>query len=208
MLEPVTLTFGETIYQLKSPIDYVYFPDSGVLSLLGVAGVENPIEVGLLGPEGLAGLPLFLGVSHSPNKVVVQAEGSAKRITGEAALEEFARRAAFHDAVLRFAHDLFQQVSQTTSCNRHHEVEERLSRWLLMMRDRVEADTLHLTQEFLSWMLGVRNKAVSHAAITLQKSGSIKYSRGQVRIVDRKRLERSACVCYRMMVDGQDGHFG
>lgn len=206
MLEPVTLTFGETIYELRSPIDYVYFPDSGVLSLLGVAGVDNPVEVGLLGPEGLAGLPLFLGVAHSPNKVVVQAKGSAKRITAEVALAEFARRGAFHDTVLRFAHELFQQVSQTTSCNRHHEVEERLSRWLLMMRDRVEGDTLHLTQEFLSWMLGVRNQAVSHAAITLQKGGSIKYSRGRVRIVDRKRLERSACVCYQMMVDGQDGH--
>lgn len=207
MLEPFSLTFGRTIYQLKSPIDYVYFPDSGVLSLLGVAGVENPIEVGLLGSEGLAGLSLFLGVSHSPNKVIVQAEGSAKRITAEVALEEFGRRGAFHDAVLRFAHDLFLQVSQTTSCNRHHEVEARLSRWLLMLRDRVEADTLHLTQEFLSWMLGVRNQAVSHAAITLQKSGSIKYSRGQVRIVDRKRLEGSACACYRMMADNHDGHF-
>jgi CRP-like cAMP-binding protein len=205
LLEPVPLTFGATIYQLKSPIDYVYFPDSGVLSMLGVASVEDPVEVGLLGREGLAGLPLFLGVPHSPNEVIVQSEGSARRINAELALGEFARGGAFHDAVLRFVHDLFLQVSATTSCNRHHEVEERLSRWLLMMRDRVEGDTLQLTQQFLSWMLGVRNQAVSKAAITLQKSGSINYSRGQVRILDRKQLERSACACYRLMATQDDG---
>lgn len=206
MLEPVSLTLGVTIYKVKSPIDYVYFPDSGVLSLLGVTGVESPVEVGLLGAEGLVGLPLFLGVSRSANEVIVQAEGSAQRINAKVALTEFARRGAFHEAVLRFAHDLFLQVSATTSCNRHHEVEERLSRWLLMMRDRVEADTLHLTQQFLSWMLGVRNQAVSRAAISLQKSGSIKYSRGQVRIVNRKQLERSACACYRLMATHTDGY--
>jgi len=205
LLEPVPLTFGETIYKLQSPIDYVYFPDSGVLSLLGVNGIEDPVEVGLLGPEGLAGLPLFLGVSHSANEVIVQGEGSAKRINAEVALAEFRRVGAFHDAVLRFAHHLFVQVSATTSCNRHHEVEARLSRWLLMMRDRVETDTLQLTQQFLSWMLGVRDQAVSKAAISLQKSGSINYNRGEVRIVNRKQLERSACACYRLMAAHTDG---
>jgi CRP-like cAMP-binding protein len=205
-LEPFSLTLGETIYKVNSPIDYVYFPDSGVLSMLGMDGVEDPVEVGLLGPEGLAGLPLFLGVSHSANEVIVQGEGSAKRINAEVALAEFRRVGAFHNAVLRFAHDLFLQVSATTSCNRHHEVEARLSRWLLMMRDRVEGDTLQLTQQFLSWMLGVRNQAVSKAAISLHKSGSINYSRGQVRIVNRKQLERSACPCYRLMATHTDGY--
>lgn len=164
----------------------------------------------MIGSEGLAGLPLFLGVNVSANDVIVQGEGSAKRIKADVALADFARRGAFHDAVLRFAHDLFQQVAQTTSCNRHHEVEQRLSRWLLMMRDRVEADSLQLTQQFLSWMLGVRNQAISRAAINLQNQGSITYSRGQVRIINRRQLERSACVCYRAMGGGNNsnGHPG
>ena len=175
-----------------------------MLSMLGVDGVEDPVEVGLLGREGLAGLPLFLGVFRSSNKVIVQGEGSARRINAEAALGEFTRRGLFHDAVLRFAHELFLQVSATTSCNRHHEVEARLSRWLLMMRDRVETDTLQLSQQFLSFMLGVRNQAVSKAAISLHKSGSINYGRGQVTIVDQKQLERSACACYRLMAAHAD----
>ena len=166
---------------------------------------EPPVEVGLVGSEGLAGLPLFLGVPRSSNEVIVQGEGSAIRIKAEAALAEFRSRSAFHDAILRFAHDLLQQLSVTTSCNRHHDVEARLSRWLLMMWDRVDADSLQLTQQFLSWMLGVRNQAVSRAAINLQKRGSISYSRGTVTIVNRKQLERSACACYRLLASHANG---
>ena len=205
-LERVPLTFGETIYKAKSEIDYVYFPESGVVSLVGITGNERPVEVGLVGSEGLLGLPLFLGVSRSRNQVIVQAQGTAKRIAAKHALNEFARGEGFRDAVLLFAHDLFVQVSHVTSCNRHHEVEQRLSRWLLMMRDRVASDTMQLTQEFLSWMLGVRNQAVSVAAMGLQQTGAIKYSRGAVTILDSAKLRNNACSCYRLMRAPTDGH--
>lgn len=198
-LEPFPLTFGEITYPFKAPIEHIYFPESGVLSIIGIAGDANLIEVGLSGREGLSGLPLFPGAPNSANQVIVQGEGTARRMKADAARNHFARGGSFHNAILLFTHELFLQVTQTVSCNRHHEVEQRLSRWLLMMRDRVTSNTLQLTQEFLSWMLGVRNQAVSRAAIRLQTEGAIKYSRGALTILDRSQLERSACECYRMM---------
>lgn len=205
-LQRVPLTFGETIYKSKASIDYVYFPESGVLSIVGLTGNDKPIEVGLVGQEGFAGLPLFLGVARSSNDVIVQGVGWAQRIEAKAALAEFRRGAGFHDAVLLFAHELFLQVSRVTSCNRHHGVEQRLSRWLLMMHDRAKDDTLPLTQEFLSWMLGVRNQAVSRVAMLLQRTSAIKYSRGVVTILDRAALEHRACACYGAM--SSNGHRG
>ena len=205
-LEQVPLNFGETIYKAKSKIKYVYFPESGIVSFVGITGNDRPVEVGLVGSEGLVGLPLFLGVPRSVNEVIVQAAGTAQRIAAKDALKEFARGAGLRDAVLLFAHDLFVQVSHVTSCNRHHEVEQRLSRWLLMMRDRISGDTMQLTQEFLSWMLGVRNQAVSVAAATLQQTGAIKYSRGAVTILDARKLRDNACSCYRLMKARSDGH--
>ena len=143
----------------------------------------------------------------SANDLIVQGEGTALRVPAKQALAAFTQGDGFHDRVLLFAHDLFLQVSQVASCNRHHEVPQRLSRWLLMMRDRVGSDTLPLTQQFLSWMLGVRHHAVSQAAMTLQRAGAIKYSRGVVVISDRTNLEENACPCYRMLKTRTDGHF-
>jgi CRP-like cAMP-binding protein len=207
-LERVPLNFGETIYKSKAKIDHIYFPDNGVISIVGITTNEKPIEVGLIGAEGFVGLPVFLGVPRSGNHVIVQGEGTAQRISAKAALSEFTRFGAFHDAVLLFAHELFLQLSQITSCNRHHAVEQRLSRWLLMMRDRVNDDTLPLTQEFLSWMLGVRNQAVSQAAQGLQDQGAIKYSRGVLTILNRRTLEKKACPCYRMIRMRTNGRSG
>jgi CRP-like cAMP-binding protein len=205
-LELVPLVFNSVIYKFEGPIDYVYFPQSGVLSMLA-AMEDMRVEVGLTGREGLAGLPLFLGVANSANQLVVQAEGMAMRINANAALSEFARGGAFHEAVLLFTHSLFLQVSQTTSCNRYHPVEKRLARWLLMMHDRVASDSMQLTQGFLSWMLGVRNQAVSLAAINLQDAGLIKYSRGTMNILDRRNLEAAACDCYRVIRVQTDHYF-
>jgi len=178
-----------------------------MLSIVGLTGNERPIEVGLVGSEGFAGLPLFLGVPRSTNDVIVQGEGTALRIKAAAALTEFDRGGVFHDKVLLFAHEMFLQLSQITSCNRHHDVEQRLSRWLLMMRDRLPDNTLPLTQEFLSWMLGVRHQAVSQAAVGLQRTGTIKYTRGKLTILNRAKLERLACPCYKLMKARSDGHF-
>lgn len=204
--ENVPLTFGETIYKSKDEIDYIYFPEGGVLSVVG-NGADKPIEIGLIGSEGFAGLPLFLGVTRSAHNVIVQGEGTALRLEAKQALAAFGRGGTFHDRVLLFAHELFLQVSQVTSCNRHHDVQQRLSRWLLMMRDRAHEDELPLTQEFLSWMLGVRNQAVSLAAMKLQATNAIKYSRGAVTITSRKTLEHLACPCYRLMKTRSTSHF-
>jgi len=206
-LEPIPLVFNSVIYKWNAPIDYVYFPESGVLSMLAVLGEDMRIEVGLTGREGFAGMPVFLGVAKSSNQIIVQAEGAAMRIRAEPALAEFGRGGAFHDAILGFTHDLFLQVSQTTSCNRYHPVEERLARWLLMMHDRAASDTMQLTQGFLSWMLGVRNQAISLAAIKLQNAGLIEYSRGTMNILDRPNLEAAACDCYRVIRAQTDHHF-
>jgi CRP-like cAMP-binding protein len=197
-LETVPLVFGQTIYKSKGDIDYLYFPESGLFSIVGMPNTGKPIEIGLVGSEGFVGLSLLLGVSRSPNEIIVRADGTAHRIAARAALAEFAHFGNFHDAVLLFAHELFLQLSQVTSCNRHHPVEQRLSRWLLMMRERVHNDRFSLTQEFLSWMLGVRHQAVSRAASLLQEGGAIKYSRGVVTIVNRTKLEGRACGCYRV----------
>lgn len=205
-LELVPLVFNSVLYQFKEPIDYVYFPESGVLSMLAVMGTETGVEVGLTGREGIGGLPLFLGVARSATKIVVQAEGTAMRIGADAALSAFGRGGAFHDAILLFTHNLFLQVSQTTSCNRYHPVEKRLARWLLMMHDRIPSDSMKLTQTFLSWMLGVRNQAISLAAINLQEAGLIKYSRGTMNILNRKKLEEAACDCYRAIRAQSDGY--
>ena len=206
-LELVPLVFNSVIYKFEGPIDYVYFPESGVLSILGVVGTDMRVEVGLTGREGVGGIPLFLGVSKSSNQIVVQAEGTAMRIGADAALAAFARGGPFHDAILLFTHNLFLQVSQTTSCNRYHPVEKRLARWLLMMHDRVASDSMQLTQGFLSWMLGVRNQAISIAAINLQEAGLIKYSRGTMNILERRKLEDAACDCYRAIRAQGNGYF-
>lgn len=206
-LEPVPLVFNSVIYKWNAPIEYVYFPESGVLSLLAVIGEDTRVEVGLTGREGFAGMPVFLGVAKSSNQIIVQAAGAAMRMKVEPALSEFGRGGLFHDAILGFTHDLFLQVSQTTSCNRYHPVEERLARWLLMMHDRVASDTMQLTQGFLSWMLGVRNQAVSLAAINLQNAGLIHYSRGTMNILDRQNLEAAACDCYRVIRAQNDHYF-
>jgi CRP-like cAMP-binding protein len=198
-LEQVPLVFNSVIYKWNAPIDFVYFPESGVLSMLALIGEDTRVEVGLTGREGFAGMPVFLGVAKSSNQIVVQAAGTAWRIRAEAALSEFKRGGGFHDAILAFTHNLFLQVSQTTSCNRYHPVEERLARWLLMMHDRVDSDSMQLTQGFLSWMLGVRNQAISLAAINLQNAGLIQYSRGTMNILDRPNLEAAACDCYRVI---------
>ena len=198
-LERIPLIFNSVVYEADAPIDYVYFPESGVLSMLAVIDADQRIEVGLTGREGLAGMPLFLGVANSSNQIIVQAAGAAVRIKAAAALSEFEHGGTFHDAILLFTHQLFLQVSQTTSCNRYHPVEKRLARWLLLMHDRITSDSMQLTQSFLSWMLGVRNQAVSVAAISLQDAGLIEYSRGTINILDRRKLEAAACDCYHVI---------
>jgi len=145
------------------------------------------------------GLPFFLGVTRSRNEVIVQAEGTARRIAAKHALKEFARGEGFRDAVLLFAHDLFVQVSHVTSCNRHHEVEQRLSRWLLMMHDRSDGDTLQISQNLLAQMLGVQRPSVTNAIRELERARLIAPGRQQVTILDRQGLMKASCECYQLV---------
>jgi CRP-like cAMP-binding protein len=183
-----------------APIRYAYFMNSGLASVLNVMEDGKSVEVGLTGKEGFVGLPLLVGFQSSPSQVIVQIEGSAFRI-GASALTAFLPKCRTLEKRLhRFSQVLAAQAAQIAACNRLHEVDERLARWLLMSRDRIGSDAVPLTQEFLAHMLGTRRSSVTVAASILQRANLIKYSRGLVNIVDTKGLEEAACECYGAMV--------
>jgi CRP-like cAMP-binding protein len=198
-LRPVHLELGETLYMPEQKIEYVYFINSGVVSLL--AALENgaTVEAGVIGPEGMAGISVVLGADSTPNQALVQGEGEALRMSSSDVKNEFRKSAKLRDLLLRYTHTLFTQVAQTAACNRLHSIEQRLARWLLLTQDRVGHDEFVLTQDFLSRMLGVRRAGVSVAASTLKQSGLIDYKRGTIMVSDRQSLENYACECYRIV---------
>ncbi|MDP1673269.1 MAG: Crp/Fnr family transcriptional regulator [Burkholderiales bacterium] len=204
-LEPVSLTFGETIYDPGAQIRHVYFPTDSLISLLTLVEGHLALEVGLIGREGMLGVSLALGINVSPVRAIVQGTGIAQRMKASRFLLEFKRSAAMQREIFRYTHTLMAQVTQTAACNRFHVVEARLARWLLMTRDRVQSETFRLTQEFLAHMLGVRRVGVTKAASALQRQGLIRYSRGNITIIDGKRLEAAACPCYEIVKDMHDG---
>ncbi len=204
-LEPVTLTFADIIYEPEAPIRHVYFPSDSLISLLTVVEGHLALEVGLIGREGILGVSLALGISVSPVRALVQGTGSALRMKASQFLRELRRSPAMQREIFLYTHTLMAQITQTAACNRFHVVEARLARWLLMTRDRVQSDEFRLTQEFLAHMLGVRRVGVTKAASALQRQGLIRYSRGNIRILDRKRLEAASCSCYGIVKDMHDG---
>ena len=195
-LEEIPLTYAETIYEQGEAIRYIYFPNSGMISLLTYAAEDEVLEVGVVGNEGMIGLPVFLGVETSRNQVIVQGDGAALRIKTEDFIKECGRGVSLPKLLRRYTHALITQVSQTVACNRFHLIEERLMCWLLLMHDRMQTDKFKITQEFLSKMLGVRREAVSKSAANLQQRKLIEYSRGIVSIINRAALEAAACNCY------------
>lgn len=204
-LEPVTLNFGEVLYEPGETIRHVYFPGASLVSLLTLADGHLALEVGLIGREGMVGIPLVLGHSRSLVRALVQGEGAALRMTSAKFLREFRDNPLLQRELYRYTHALMAQISQTAACNRFHVVEKRLARWLLMTHDRVKSDQFRMTHEFLGHMLGVRRVGVTKAAQALQKRGLIRYSRGNITILDRKSLEASACECYEVVKDMHDG---
>lgn len=196
-LTPVSLPLGETLYETEERIEYVYFVGGAVVSLVAHMETGAGVEVGLVGNEGMVGLSVALGDDVSQTHAVVQIADGAMRMKTRALREELKRGARLQSLLLRYSLTLFKQVSQTAACNRTHNLVERLARWLLLCHDRVGADELRLTQEFISQMLGTRRTRVSEAAISLQNAGIIRYSRGIIHIIDRGALESSACECYR-----------
>ena len=195
--EQVKLKYGDILSEPGKKLRYVYFPNSGIISLLTPVAGHASVEVGLVGREGMAGMALFLGVGVSPVRMLVQGSGTAMRIKAAAFGQELKRNPLLRDALNRYLYEFMVQVGQTTGCNRFHQIGERLARWLLMTHDRVDSNEFQLTQEFLAHMLGVRRAGVTLAARVLQKKKLIRYSRGKLTILNRKGLERAACGCYR-----------
>lgn len=192
----VELEFGDVLYEAGGQIRHVYFPDDCLVSLLTTVEANRAAEVGLVGNEGMIGIPVALGIDVSPFLAVVQGRGFARRMKTADFRREFRKNAALQSALFRFTHLLMTQVAQTAACNRFHVVTQRLARWLLMTRDRVHANEFVLTQEFLARMLGVRRVGVTQAASALQKLKLISYTRGNITIIDPSGLETAACGCY------------
>ena len=195
-LKLVTFDFGDVLYEPGQAISKVYFPVTALISLLTVVEARMALEVGMIGREGLVGIPLALGIKVSPVRALVQGAGQALQMSAHAFIERLASVPAFQRTVSAFAHELMQQISQTAACNRFHKVDARLARWLLMTRDRVGALEFRLTHEFLGHMLGVRREGVTQAANRLQGKGLIEYARGHLHILDGAGLEEAACPCY------------
>jgi CRP-like cAMP-binding protein len=198
-LESVVLTFGEVLYEAGDTISHVYFPVTSLVSLLVVADGHLALEVGVIGRDGMVGIPLILGHTHSPVRALVQGSGPALRMSAAHFLKEFRLGVPLQKVLYSYTHGLMAQISQTAACNRFHIVERRLARWLLMTHDRVQSDQFHMTHEFLGHMLGVRRVGVTRAAQALQKHNLIAYSRGDITVLDRKGLEAAACECYKVV---------
>lgn len=200
-LEEVTLAFGEELYRPGEPIQHIYFPIDSLVSLLTLVEGHQALEVGMVGHEGMLGIPLALGVNESPVRAVVHGAGTALRITSADFREELQRSVLLQREVCRYIYELMVQLTQTAACNRFHQVEARLARWLLMTRDRVRSNQFHLTQELLGSMLGVRRVGVTKAASNLRQRNLISYNRGEIIILDGAGLERTACPCYQIVKD-------
>jgi CRP-like cAMP-binding protein len=198
-LELVTLARGKILYDFAEPISSAFFMLSGMVSLLSITEDGSTTQVSMVGSEGVIGIPLVLRVNKAPYRMMVQIPGKAMRARAELFAREFNRGGPLQDIVLRYIHALITQIAQSAACNRFHTVEERLSRWLLISHDRIKSDTLHLTQEALSHMLGATRTNVTAAANALKKKRVIDYRRGDITIIDRKRLEAIACECYKIV---------
>jgi CRP-like cAMP-binding protein len=203
-LEHIALTSGKVLYEPGDKIKYVYFPSDSLVSLLTLVDRHQALEVGLVGREGMVGIPLTLDIGVSPVRALVQGSGTAMRMKAAPFLKELGQNPALRQALHRYTYALMAQITQTAACNRFHVVEARLARWLLMTQDRVQLNPFHLTQEFLAHMLGVRRVGVTKAARTLQQKRLIRYSRGTISILDRNGLETASCSCYKALNDVHD----
>jgi len=194
--EPRQLVIGQLLCDRGDPVHQVYFPVGGVVSLVTQIDGHPSLEVGMVGREGMVGVPFILGVSTVPLRAVVQGPGAAWRVDGLAFKREVEQGTALRRVLQHFMYVQLLQMASSAACLRFHLIEPRLARWLLMSQDRAHAEHIHVTHEFLACMLGVRRVGVTTAAGALQRKGLITYHRGEVRVRDRKGLEQAACSCY------------
>lgn len=198
-LQSVHLPRGKMLYNAGDRADFVYFPLNGVVSLLSTTESGEVVEVGVIGNEGTTCIPVITHAQEIPYRVLIQIPGEAVRCRAEAVRDEFVRGARLHNLLICYTHSLFAQIAQSAVCNRFHMAEARFCRWLLCMHDRVQSDTLPLTHEIISNMLGVERAHVTRIAQTLQTSGLITYKRGSITVVDRYALEAASCECYQVV---------
>ncbi len=195
-LKEVELVYGDPLYELNKPAKYVYFPETGMASIVTVLKDGSQTEVVTVGCEGMIGLPVFLGAKTSTRRAFWQLPGTAFRMEAAVLRRETRSGGPFADTLHLYALALFTQLAQLATCNRFHTMEERCCFWLLMTHDRVAGDDFDLTHEFLSQILGARRAGVTEIAGNLQEKGLIRYRRGHIRIRNRKGLERTTCECY------------
>jgi CRP-like cAMP-binding protein len=195
-LESVPLPFMEVLYESGDVIEHVYFPNDGLISLLVVMADGTLREIGVIGNEGMLGNAVLLGMKRTRNRALIQLPGSAVRMKADALRDELKRGGALPHVLQAHAHALFTQVSQSAACVSAHALDKRLSRWLVMTHDHAPGDAFEMKHEFMAMMLGVTRSVVTRAAGHLQNEKMIRYSRGLVTILDRHRLEATACECY------------
>ncbi|TMJ02033.1 MAG: Crp/Fnr family transcriptional regulator [Alphaproteobacteria bacterium] len=195
-LEPIELPVRFALERPATPIEHVYFPESGIASVVAVQSHNTPVEVGLIGSEGMTGLPVLLGDEQTPNNTYMQVSGHGLRIASDALRKAVAKNASIQNTLLRFVQSFLVQTSHTAIANARARLDERLARWILMAHDRTGTATIPLTHEFLALMLGVRRAGVTETLQALVKKGSIKSARGEVTVLDRAGLEQIASNCY------------
>jgi CRP-like cAMP-binding protein len=198
-LVPVDLPLEMRLSEPNEPIEYVYFLNSGLISTDALTEKGESVEVGVIGREGFSGLPALLDQPQMSHSVLMQSGGEGLRIRSSILREQFVKGGRLQRLVHIFTYLQLVQIAQSALCNRMHEVDARLARWLLSSADRMESEALHLTQEFLAQMLGVQRSTVTVAAGDLQRAGLIEYSRGKIHIIDRVNLTMKACECYRIV---------
>jgi CRP-like cAMP-binding protein len=197
-LHRVSWSARQSLYEIGTPIEHVYFSEEGIASIIAIMADGSTSEVGMTGIEGVVGVSALLGAELSAQHVIVQLPGSALRMDAALCKAAFDRHPGFHALVLRFVDAFLNLIAQTAACNRLHSARQRCARWLLMASDRTGSETMPMTHEFLSSMLGVRRTGVTAIARELQRTGVIQYRHGQIRIIDRAGLEAVACECYRI----------
>lgn len=195
-LKLVELPLGKVLYESGGPLRHMYFPIDAIVSLLYVLDNGASAEIAVVGNEGVLGVALFMGGETTTNRAIVQSAGWAYRLTGARLKREFELHSSLLHILLRYTQALITQMAQTAVCNRHHSVDQQLCRWLLLSLDRLDSNNVTMTQELIANMLGVRREGVTEAAGKLQKLGAIKYSRGQITVLNRRLLESSCCECY------------
>ncbi len=200
-LEHVDLKFGDTLYGEGDVFTHVYFVESGIISIVAGDEEHSTIEIAMIGHEGMAPPPVFLGIKKSSCCAIVQGEGTALRMTVEDFLEECAKGEDLSKVMGLFTYSIIMQLSRSAICNRFHTTNSRLARWLLMTQDRMKMDKFMITQQILSYMVGVRREAINKAAGGFQRDGLISYTRGHMHIDDRRGLKAIACNCYGMTFD-------